>query len=168
MNEEQEIPEQEEVSKSEIKRELQALQALGERLAGLKPALWAQFGFSPTMLEALEESRRIQSHIALRRHIRRLGKLLWHEDKDQVQQLFERMDNAQLEENRRFHRLEQWRERLLEGGDPVLKELLDRCPEADSQHLRQLIRQGRKELELQKPPAASRKLFKYLRELDID
>jgi ribosome-associated protein len=38
-------------------------------------------------------------------------------------------------------------------------------PEADRQHLRQLLRQHQKEQAGNKPPAAARKLFKYLREL---
>ncbi len=168
MNKELQPDEKEEISKSEIKREMRALQALGERLAGLKPALWEQFGFSPEMLGALEESRRIRSHIARRRHFRRLGKLLRHEDRERVHALFERMDNAHLEDSRRFHRLEQWRDRLLTGGDPVLNELIARCPGADRQRLRQLVRQARKEAQREQPPAASRRLFRYLKELEID
>jgi len=159
--------EQQSVSKSEIKRELLTLQLLGERLVKLHPQQWEQFGLSQIMLEALEESRRIKNHNAMRRHVRRLGKLLRNEDAALVQTLFGRMDNEHLEDTDRFHRLEQWRERLLTEGDIALQALLEIAPEADRQHLRQLIRAGRREREQAQSPAAQRKLFKYLKELDL-
>lgn len=156
------------VSRSEVKRQMLALQALGERLVGLKPTQWQEFGFSDVMLDALKESQRIKSHIAMRRHIRRLGKLLSQEDTEQVELLFKRMDDRALQDTRRFHRIEQWRDRLIEGDDKTLSDLLDICPNVDVQHVRQLIRAAKKERELAKPPAAQRKLFKYLRELEIE
>ncbi|WP_275099349.1 ribosome biogenesis factor YjgA [Sedimenticola hydrogenitrophicus] len=160
--------EEQTVSRSEIKRQMLALQALGERLVGLKPAQWEGFGFSEVMLDALRESQRIKSHNAMRRHIRRLGKLLSQEDTEKVELLFKRTDDRAMQDTQRFHRIEQWRDRLIEGDDKTLSDLLDICPNVDVQHLRQLIRTGKKERELAKPPAAQRKLFKYLRELDID
>ena len=160
--------EQAPVSKSEIKREMLALQALGERLIKLKPALWEGLGLGPEMLDALRESRRIKSHNALRRHVRRLGKLLQHEETAQVERLFARMDREQLQDKAHFHRLERWRERLLEGGDKVLGELMDACPKVDRQHLRQLVRGAQKERSEERPPVMQRKLFKYLRGLEFD
>ena len=159
-------PEVELVSKSEMKREMLALQRLGERLVKLKPQQWEPLGFSPVMLDALHESRRIKSHNAMRRHVRRLGKLLQHEQTELVEQLFARMDNEQLQDTAHFHRLERWRERLLDEGDQVIGELLDECPNLDRQQLRQLIRAARKERDAQRPPALQRKLFKYLRGLE--
>lgn len=162
-NEEQE----EAPSRSELKRQMLALQAMGERLLALKESQWETLGFSETMLEALRESKRIKSHNAIRRHVRRLGKLLSKEDIGKVEQLFQHADNQAREERQRFHRLEQWRDRLVQGDENTLSNLLDICPKADRQRLRHLIRNSKKELELHKPPASQRKLFKYLRELDI-
>jgi ribosome-associated protein len=159
---------EEEISKSELKREMLALQQLGERLVKLAPGRWTEFAFSPVMLAALEESRRIKSHNAMRRHVRRLGKLLRDEDTELVKALFQRMDNAHLQDTQRFHRLEQWRDRLLQQGDSALQALLEACPDADRQHLRQLIRTARREEERERPPTARRKLFKYLKTLDLD
>jgi ribosome-associated protein len=159
--------EEQTVSRSEIKRQMLALQTLGERLVGLKPAQWEAFGFSEVMLDALRESQRIKSHNAMRRHIRRLGKLLSQEDTEKVELLFKRTDDRAMQDTQRFHRIEQWRDRLIEGDDKTLSDLLDICPNVDVQHVRQLIRAGKKERELAKSPAAQRKLFKYLRELEI-
>ena len=57
-----------------------------------------------------------------------------------------------------------WRD-LLRGGDEALNELIAEHPQADRQHLRRLVRSALKEEGEDKPPAASRKLFRYLRDL---
>ena len=160
-------PAEAQVSKSERKREMHALQALAERLSRLNPQQWQQFDFSEPMKAALDESRRIKGHNATRRHVRRLGKLLQHEDNEQVRVLFQRIDHQHRADNQRFHRLEHWRDRLLENGDKVLEELLDVCPNIDRAQLRQLVRAAKQERERHKPPTNTRKLFKYLKELEI-
>ena len=154
-------------SKSERKREMQALQALAERLIHSNPQQWQQFDFSTAMLEALDETRRVKGHSAMRRHTRRLAKLLKHEDAQQVEALFERVDRQQHAETERFHRAERWRDRLLEAGDKALEELLDVCPNADRQQLRQLIRGAKQERERNKSPASQRKLFRYIKSLEL-
>ena len=155
------------VSKSEIKRDLLALQKLAERLIGLSPAQWEQLGFNQPLLEALQESRRVKGHNAMRRHIRRLGKLLREENSDRVVALFKGIDGQHEDEKRRFHRLEILRDRLLHEGEAAVTDLLQLCPAADSQRIRQFIRAGKRELEQEKPPLAQRKLFKYLKELPL-
>ena len=64
-----------------------------------------------------------------------------------------------------LHRLERWRERLLSEGNDALTELLNQYPSADSQRLRQMIRNAQQESVAGKPPKTSRELFKYLRSL---
>jgi len=151
-------------SKSQIKREMLALQELGERLMGMRPEQWGQFPLGPRLRDALEESRRIRGHGALRRHVRRLGKLISEEDPEAIREVLARLDSAHEGETRRLHLLERWRDRLLAEGDEALAELVVECPEADRQQIRQLIRDARKESDQGKPPAAARKLFRYLRE----
>jgi ribosome-associated protein len=56
----------------------------------------------------------------------------------------------------------------LQEGDAAINDLLAQCPEADRQQLRQLVRAGVRERQSERPPAAQRKLFKYLRELSLD
>ena len=162
------LPEQQGPSKSAVKREMLALQGLGQRLMESGPRIWDQAELSTKVRDALEESRRLKGNIALRRHVRRLGKLLRGEDAEKVRALFDRIDNAHAQDMGRFHRLERWRDRLIGEGDTALEEMLAVCPDADRQRLRQMIRAARKELEAGKPPAASRKLFKYIRELGLD
>ena len=133
----------------------------------LSPGQWQALDLSPELIGALEESRRIKSHNAIRRHTRRLGKLLRQEETDKIEALFERIDNQHLAESRRLHRLESWRERLLDEGDDALQQLLAAAPDADRQRLRQMIRDGRREREAGRAPTNQRKLFRYLRELEL-
>lgn len=153
-------------SKSQLKREALALQALGERLLGLPESRLQRMNLSERLRSALEESRRVKGHSARRRQIRWLGKILAGEDSAQLEALLAQSDAKQQADNQRFHALERWRDRLVEEGDAALPDLLERYPAADRQRLRALIRSAAKEQVAGKPPAAARKLFKYLRQLD--
>jgi ribosome-associated protein len=153
-------------SKSQLKREALALQDLGERLVGLSPARLARLGLSERLMSAVEETRKITSHSARKRQIRWLAKVIAGEDTEQIRQVFQVMDARHDADNQRFHTLERWRNRLLEEGDSALPALLERYPRADRQQLRMLIRTAEKEREQEKPAAAARRLFKYLRQLD--
>jgi ribosome-associated protein len=153
------------VSRSQRKREMLALQQLGVRLMELSPAEWQALDAGPALAQALEESRRVKGHNARRRHAKRLGKLLRGEEADRVRALFAHLDGDRREERHRLHRLERWRERLLAEGDAALEALLAEAPGADRQRLRQLVREGRRERDEERPPASQRRLFRYLREL---
>nr|WP_082626857.1 ribosome biogenesis factor YjgA [endosymbiont of Ridgeia piscesae] len=152
-------------SKSQVKRELLALQQLGERLTRLSPEILRRMPLNNELQAALEEAKRIRSHGALRRHYRRLGKLLRHAELDAIQQVLDELDNKHSGEVNRFHALERWRERLIEGDSQVFGSFFAEYPGADRQRLRQLIQAARKEREAEKPPLAYRKLFKCLREI---
>jgi ribosome-associated protein len=111
------------------------------------------------------EARGIRSHSARRRHLQYLGKLMRAVDPEPIEQALDALHQHRRGSAEAFHQLERWRERLLQEGDPAIQALLDTYPDGDRQLLRQLIRQHRRELKAGKPPTASRKLFRYLREL---
>jgi ribosome-associated protein len=144
---------------------MQALQKLGERLTRESASVLARMPLSSELLAALEEAKRIKSHHALRRHCRRLGKLLCREEVAAIQQVIDEVDHRQQAGVARFHALERWRDRLLDGGSEAFGEFLAAYPAADRQHLRQLIQAAQRERDRAQPPAAYRKLFKYLREV---
>ena len=152
-------------SKSQVKRELLELQKLGERLTKEAAAVIARMPLSEAMQNALAEARRIRSHNALRRHYRRLGKLLRSEQLVAIQRIIDEIDHKHQASVGSFHTLERWRERLIEGDSKDFGGFLTAYPDADRQHLRQLIQAARLEREREQPPAAYRKLFKYLREV---
>ncbi len=142
-----------------------ALQKLGERLTQVGTKVIARMPLSDEMLAALDEAKRIKSHNALRRHYRRLGKLLRSEELEAIQRIIDEVDNRHNAGVARFHVLERWRDRLIEGGSEDFGDFLAAYPQADRQQLRQLIQAVHRERQLERPPAAYRSLFKYLREL---
>lgn len=154
------------VSKSELKRDMDELKAMGARLMDMKPAMLDKLPLNERLREALDESKRIKSNNARKRHLGFIGKLMRDQELEPIQKFLDSLDSTSEEYNRRFHQLERWRDRLINEGHEVLTEYLDKYPDADHQHIRQLVRNAQKEATKEKPPAASRKLFKYLREVD--
>lgn len=151
-------------NKSQLKRDMQALQDLGDKLTGLKDDVLEGFGFTERTLAAIAECRRIRKGGARNRQLKYIAKRLSTEDTEAASAHFDEMKSRQLAENRHFQKLEQLRDQLISEGDQVLGKLLDDHPDLDRQQLRQLVRAGKKEQETGKPAGAGRKLFRYLRE----
>ncbi len=150
-------------SKSQLKREVEALQDMGKALVDLSKDTLMKMDLPEDLLGAVLEAKRITSHGAIRRQMQYIGKVMRGVDADaiadQLAAIRGESDSAKAE----FHALERWRERLL-ADDNAITEWLGRHPGADAQKLRQLIRNARKEAELGKPPKSSRELFRMLRE----
>ncbi|WP_425913413.1 ribosome biogenesis factor YjgA [Pseudomonas sp. GWSMS-1] len=155
-----------EKSKTQIKRELHALQDLGQRLTTLKLDLLNKLPLTDELRRALAEAPKHTANAAKKRHVQFIGRLMRDQDVESILTLLDQLDASTRQYNERFHNLERWRDRLLNGTDETLEAFVVEYPEADRQHLRQLIRQGQHELAQNKAPAASRKIFKYIRELD--
>ena len=155
-----------EKSKTQIKRELHALVELGERLTTLKADTLARLPLTDALRKALAEASKHTAHIARKRHMSFVGKLMRDQDVDAILAVIEQLDSSTRQYNERFHNLERWRDRLVDGNDEDLERFIQEYPEADRQHLRSLIRHAQHEKAREKPPAAARKVFKYIRDLD--
>ncbi len=151
-------------SKSELKREVQEITKLGQRLLKLPANALKQFPLSEWCLKALLEGQKIKSPVGLKRQIKYIGKLLRDEDHAAIQQKLLLIDQEKSLANKQFHQLEQWRDRLIREGDKAVFELLQQQPEMDRQHLRQLVRNAQHEINNNKPPKAQRLIFQYLKE----
>ncbi len=154
------------VSRSQKKRDVEALQDIGVRLVELKPDQLEKIDISDTLREAIIEAKRLTSRSAIRRHMQYIGKLMRNEDGEEIQAAIDRFDVTTQAHNQVFHKLEKWRDRLINNEKGMLDVILTEYPQTDMQHLRQLVRNAQKEQSQNKPPAATRKLFKYLRELE--
>ncbi|MCB1688158.1 MAG: DUF615 domain-containing protein [Halioglobus sp.] len=153
-------------SKSARKREMHGLQAMGESLVNLSDKQLAQIPIEDErLLSAIRECRQINSNSARKRHLQFIGKLMRNIDPAPIEQALLALDNAKQQRNAAFHQLEQLRADILAAGVEGVELAMVRFPDADRQHLRQLVLQHGRETERNKPPAASRKLFAYLREL---
>lgn len=152
-------------SKTQIKREAEALQKLGAKLIHQKQEFLDKLSLGDELRAALREMLRLKQNEAKRRHLQYIGKLMRDVDPEQIQQAIDTQEAGTQAYVQYFHNLERWRDRLL-ADDNQLNNFVTEYPDADRQHLRQMIRNTRKEVELNKPPATAKKLFKYIRELD--
>ena len=107
----------------------------------------------------------MNKHGARRRQLQFIGKLMRDIDPEPIQQYFEAQRQKARQQVQIHHDLEHWRDRLIDEGDPAVESFLQEHPQADRQHLRQLVRQAKKEQAQNKPPKSSRALFRYIREL---
>lgn len=151
-------------SKSQLKRDANALQQLGKDLIELSESDWRKLKLPDTLIVALGDARRMPSRGARKRQLQYIGKLMRSIDPEPVQQYFEQRQLEARHQARKHHDLEDWRDRMVEEGDTAIELYLEAHPTADRQHLRQLVRQANKERAAGKPPKSSRALFRYIRE----
>ena len=153
-------------SKSARKRQMLALQAIGESLVTLTDRQLAKIPIgNEQLLASIRECRQIRSNSARKRQLQFIGKLMRNVDPIPIEQALLALHKTQQQDAAAFHQLEQLREAILAAGVDGVELAMSRYPRADRQHLRQLVLQHQREIEHRKPPAASRKLFRYLKEL---
>ena len=153
-------------SKSARKRHMHSLQAMGESLVGLNEKQLAQMPIEDDrLLSAIRECRQMRSNNARKRHLQFIGKLMRSIDPAPVEQALQALHSARQQNATAFHELEQLRADILAAGTAGVEIAVNQFPTADRQHLRQLVLQHQREIDHHKPPAASRKLFSYLKDL---
>ena len=85
-------------SKSQRKRDMHALQELGEELVALQPARLRSLALPESLLEAIEQAQRISSREGRRRQLQLIGKLMRQVDADPIR------DALAVDGNRHRHR----------------------------------------------------------------
>ena len=152
-------------SKSQLKREMTALQELGEELAGLSKDGLKKVPMPEKLDDAVREARRITSHEGRRRQIQYVGKVMrsLHETEiAAIRHALDVMKGMSDAETAKMHAIERWREQLLKSDD-VLTDFIRRYPQVDPQEGRMLIRNTRREGEQKKPPRYYRELFQWIK-----
>ncbi|HEN3250583.1 TPA: ribosome-associated protein [Yersinia enterocolitica] len=152
------------VSKSEIKRDAEALKDLGTELVELGKNALEKISLDEDLLAAVELAQKIKKE-GRRRQIQLIGKMLRARDVEPIQTALDKLKNRHNQQVSLFHKLEILRDRLVEEGDDVIPTVLELYPEADRQQLRSLVRNAQKEKAANKPPKSYRQIFQYLREL---
>ncbi|HYN78620.1 MAG TPA: ribosome biogenesis factor YjgA [Lamprocystis sp. (in: g-proteobacteria)] len=150
-------------SKSQVKRDRHALQALAERMTAMPRAQLERLKLSPATWVAIDETPRIKDQRARGRHFKRIANLLERDDMHAVHALVDQAAARERAAAADHHRLERWRTRLITEGDGALSEFLDEHPQTDRQQLRTLVRAAKRDTERGRPEAP-RKLFRFLRE----
>ena len=158
---------EEKPSKTQRKRAMHELQELGERLIGLNPEQLAAIALPENLHEAVEQAQRITRHEARRRQLQYIGRLMRAVDPEPIREKLKVWDGVSTEETARVHRIERWREKLLEN-DGAIGALVHAHPGIDTQRLRALARNAREERNAGRPLRAYRELFRALRDIIAD
>ncbi|WP_343741159.1 ribosome biogenesis factor YjgA [Herbaspirillum huttiense] len=154
-------------SKSQLKREMDALQKLGESLVNEPRDRVKRVPMPEDVRDAILECQQIKDHEGRRRQMQYVGKKMRTLEADEIaiiQKTIDSWHGASKAETAAMHALERRREKLL-ADDQALTELLNRHPDVDVQHMRTLIRNARKEQAENKPPKAYREIFQILKQL---
>lgn len=152
-------------SKSQRKREMHALQDIGEQLVALSQDQLKKVPMPESLADAVRDAKRMTKHEARRRQMQYVGKLMRHIDAEPIQAQLDAFNGLSKAEIARQHRLERLRADLIDD-EKTLQTIGETWPGADFQQLRTLRRNALKEREQNKPPRAFRELFRVLRDLD--
>ncbi|MGA8785622.1 MAG: ribosome biogenesis factor YjgA [Polaromonas sp.] len=142
-------------SKTQLKAEADEKQALGEALLTLRADLMARLDLPDKLLDALKEAKRITNFEGRRRQMQFIGKLMRPLDTEPIRAAIDEQANGSADLTLALHLAEQWRDKLITSDD-ALSEWLTEYPDTDSQQLRALIRQARKDAKPEKPGEAPR------------
>ena len=159
---------QERPSKTQRKKEMHELQALGERLVALNAEQLEAVQLPEDLHAAVAEAARLSGkharHEARRRQMQYIGRLMREVDPAPIRDKLAAWDGVSKEHSAKLHLIERWRDHLLED-EAALEEFMREHPGADSQRLRSLIRGAAAERDAARPPKAFRELFRLLRDI---
>ncbi|MGQ5524853.1 ribosome biogenesis factor YjgA [Chitinimonas sp. PSY-7] len=155
------------VSKSAMKREVEALQDLGVQLIALSKGQLKKLNLPDTLLTAIKDAQKITANGAIKRQRQYIGRLMRDVDPVPIQAFLDslRGDNDRL--NAWFHQLERQRDELIASDEAVAK-LIAEHRDIDIQQLRTMVRNARAERAANKPPKHFRALFQFIKELSTE
>lgn len=149
-------------SKSQRKREMLALQKIGERLIDLRAEQLARLALPEELAEAVRFYHALKDKEARRRHLQFIGTVMRKIDATPIEDALNSLDQVHVRDTEDFHLVEQWRDSLVDGDDDLAGSLAERFGLELSQ-LRSLIRQAAGEKASGKPSKQGRALFRLLR-----
>ena len=152
-------------SKTQKKREMIALQELGEELVRLNAAQLTKTPLSDELREAIFAVQSMSKRGARYRQMQYIGKLMRAADVAHIQAALDILRNKNNLATAHFHQFEKWRDQLIAGNEEIMNDILRKFSDVDIQHLRQLVRNAQKEQADGKSPKASREIFLYLKGL---
>jgi ribosome-associated protein len=153
-------------SKSARKRQMHALQNLGEQLVDLSASQLAKLNIdNEPLIEAVQLAQQISHHSGKRRQMQFIGKIMRSADAEKIAEALDALHETSRKAKAQERVVEGARDALLARGDEALPEVLAIWPQGDRQLIRQLIRSAQEERNRDQAPMSSRKLFRYLRSL---
>lgn len=154
-------------SKSQRKRDMHALQSLGERLVGLPESRLASLELPDDLRDAIALARRITAHEGRRRQMQYVGKLMRRIDPSGIEAALGQDDERHRAETAVMHAAERWRDALI--AEPKrLTEFVTRYPQALARHLHPVIRAAGSEHSKGQRGRHFRELYRALRQVLLD
>lgn len=154
--------EEEWVSKTRMKKQMNHLQDLGMELTKLSNETLKKIGLDEDLYEAVQGYKKITSNSALKRQAQYIGRLMRDTDPEPIERYLAKLRGDNVAHNAFLQRVEQARERLI-ADDEAFTAFMADYPQADAGKLRTLIRNTRKEQEQNKPPKSFRALFQEVK-----
>lgn len=150
------------VSKTQMKKQMNDLQALGMELTKLSSDTLKKIGLDEELFEAIATYKKITSNSALKRQAQFIGRLMRDTDPAPIEAYLAKLRGDNAAHNAFLQRVEQARTRLLVDDGAITQFMAD-FPQADAGKLRTLIRNTKKEQEQNKPPKNFRALFQEIK-----
>lgn len=152
-------------SKTQLKKEAAALQALGRELTNLAPSQLGRMDLPEELHQAVLFFQASKKHGARRRQLQYIGTLMRDIDPEPVYRQLDAIAQAKRQDRQLVQKIAGWRDALASGESDLLEKLPVRYPHTDRQRLHQLVRNARKEVRRNKAGKATRVLFEYLKSL---
>lgn len=151
-------------SKSQVKRDMTALQALGEDLTTLNKKQLEQLPLADNLRSAIDTYNRLpKSFGARRRQLQFIGKIMRSSNHEEIQTALDKMRTPDIAQVRRAQLIEQWGEKLLAGSDDEINAFVEKWPLAERQAMRQILRNYNTEDDAT-AKVQRRKLLDYIKE----
>lgn len=112
-------------SKSAKKREVIALQALGEKLTELTEKQLREMELPEFLFDAVIDASRMKSRGALRRQCQLIGKLMRSVDVEPIRRALDSFQRQEEAEKDVFRQSEYWRDRIVKSKQDGLKEFFE-------------------------------------------
>ena len=154
-------------SKSQLKRDMTALQKLGAELIAEPRERVKRVPMPEDVRDAILECQQITDHEGRRRQLQYVGKKMRTLEEEEVALIRKTIDSwkqPSRAETAAMHAIERRRDKLL-ADDGALTELRAQYPDLDVQQMRTMIRNARREQAEHKPPKAYREIFQVLKQL---
>lgn len=155
-------------SKSQVKKDMLALQVLGEALAALPPDNFAALKIDDRLREALRELQRLTAHGARKRQSQYVSKLLRADDVEPLHKAVAAHRLGKRRDAQVLLDIEQWREQIIDG-DEGLKRWWTEYPATETKAFKALVRDARNErdinLQVERTGGDSRRHIKAYRAL---
>lgn len=148
-------------SKTRRKKDMQALQEVGESLVALDPGKLRELALPERLVDAILLAKTITKHEGRRRQMQYLGRLMRDVDPEPIRAALARFETMPRAERARFAAAEQWRDRLL-AEEGAIAAFVGEHPVIGITELAGLVQEARAERASGRPPHKYRALFRIV------